>query len=304
MVMALSIAGLLIAATVLIFLYEKNPELFMSAKETDAAETIVPSVTQVTPTLEQVKKNVEDDVEIVSAVPEILAAAEVDDEKERVQSLVNAVDEKIVENDSPQEEIDESEVQLPSNLAPRQWAFHVLFRSWDIEYSDANSDPCEFAQQHGLLCFNGHGDVRMLQRLNRPVILTKGQPSQLTYLVVQSVQQNEVIVLDSGGNHRVSWQQIQDYWQGEFELLWKPLAKREHIRPHMRGDFANDIDQYLSIVLNRPPEGETLVSYSDSLVEEVKIFQRMQRIVPDGVIGPLTQIYMNNLVRSDVPKLR
>ena len=302
MVMALSIAGLLIAATVLIFLYEKNPELFVSAKETDTTKTVASNVAQVIPALEEVKESGEDEVEISSVNDENLVVN--DEEIKQVQSLVDIVEEEIVEEDTQQVENDKAEVEVLSSLAPRQWAFHVLFRSWNIEYSDANSNPCEFAQQHELLCFSGRGDVRMLQRLNRPVILTKGQSSQLTYLVIQSAQQNEVVVLEPGGSHRVSWQQIQDYWQGEFELLWKPLARLEYIRPSMRGDFVKDIDRNLSIVLNRPPEGGTLSDYTDSMVEEVKIFQRMQRIVPDGVIGPLTQIYMNNLVRSDVPKLR
>ena len=39
-------------------------------------------------------------------------------------------------------------------------------------------------------------------------------------------------------------------------------------------------------------------------VNEVRAFQRMQNIEPDGAIGPLTQIYMNNLVGSEIPKLR
>ena len=60
----------------------------------------------------------------------------------------------------------------------------------------------------------------------------------------------------------------------------------------------------ISIILNRPPSRDDVDEYNASLVKEVKTFQRMQNIVPDGVIGPLTQMYMNNLVRSDIPKLR
>ena len=64
------------------------------------------------------------------------------------------------------------------------------------------------------------------------------------------------------------------------------------------------IDENLSVVFNRPPRWDDYDAYDQSLVKEVVSFQRAQKIPSDGVIGPLTQIYMNNLVREDGPRLR
>ena len=87
-------------------------------------------------------------------------------------------------------------------------------------------------------------------------------------------------------------------------MLWKPLTTVQNIKPNSKGEYVREIDRNISIILNRPPSVDNVYEYNNSLVREVQTFQRMQNIAPDGVIGPLTQMYMNNLVRADIPKLR
>ena len=189
--------------------------------------------------------------------------------------------------------------------SPSYWAYQMLFASWGLEYTDDSLNPCKFAIENNLFCFSGVGDVAILRRLNRPVILKKNIPGQdSSYLFVKKVERGEVIVLEQSKEYRVSWEQIADSWQGDFELLWKPLTNLEFIRPGRQGDFVEVIDRNLSVILNREPRWEDLTHYDPSLVEEVRLFQLSQKIAPDGVIGPLTQIYMNNLVNIAVPKLR
>jgi general secretion pathway protein A len=190
-------------------------------------------------------------------------------------------------------------------ISPQQWAYRELLLSWGIDYEAADDNACDVAEINGLLCFSGVGDVSLIQRLNRPVILiNRISQSEMTYLFVKSVEQDEAIVLDPSGEYRISWSEIAESWQGELELLWKPLTDMKLIRPGMEGEFVKEIDQTLSIIFNRPPNWNRVERYDLSLVSEVKLFQRAQKISADGVIGPLTQIYMNNLVNADVPRLR
>jgi len=205
-------------------------------------------------------------------------------------------------------ESDKSEIatQPAIELAPEQQAYYELFNSWELEYVDYDIDPCVYAVSQGLYCFTSQsGDVALLERLNRPVILkNKLTDGDISYLFVKKITRGEVVVLDSVGEYRVSWDNINRSWEGEFLLLWKPISEAEYIRPGQQGEFVKTIDEQLAIIFNRSPQWDVLASYDSKLVKEVKTFQTAQKISADGVIGPLTQIFMNNIVRSDVPKLR
>lgn len=306
MVIALSIAGLLVAATVLIFLYEKNPDFFAAAKQGPAIEEIVQ-----TPAKIPAQQSISNIASLVEKPPQ---PQQIISESEEVTSVPLSVAAEVKASLEPESELmanesavaseDKHAVVTPS-FTPRQQAFHALFALWQVKYDDDSLEPCEFAKLHGLHCYSGSGDTLQLQRLNRPVILIVEQSSQVQeYPVIKQMLQDEVVVVEATGEYRVTWDQIHTSWQGEYVLLWKPLSQIENIRPNTRGEFVEQIDRNISIILNRPPSRIGLDEYSTSLVNEVKTFQRMQNIVPDGVIGPLTQMYMNNLVRSDVPKLR
>ena len=295
MVLALSIAALLIGATVLIFLYEKSPHLFLEEK-TGAEATI----TQLEPQTASVEKPLimQDVVKPVQPQP---PAVEVQEEippipVEEPQPSI----EDLSAEDTVKETVDENKGPDLMNFSPRQHAFRHLLRVWQLDYQDPAIAPCDFAQQHGLFCFQSSGDIHMLRRLNRPVVLVRDE----SYLMLEKTIGDVLLVHEADRTTEITWKDIQTNWQGDFEMLWRPLSTVEHIRPNSRGEFVQKIDQYLSKILNRPPLQGDLNTYEDLLVEEIRAFQRMQRIAPDGVIGPLTQIYMNNLVHSEIPKLR
>ena len=113
-----------------------------------------------------------------------------------------------------------------------------------------------------------------------------------------------MLVIDQSGEYQVAWEDINTSWQGEFILIWKSLANKEFIKPGDKGEFVVAVDEQLATIFNRTPNWEELDSYNRALVREVRDFQRAQKISADGVIGPLTQIFMNNIVNADVPKLR
>lgn len=308
MVTALSIAGLLVAATVLIFLHEKNPDLFATKQPAVSQIVVERPVDQ--PVVQSVPAETEvQAMETEIASVEVPAEAAPEIHEDEVNVAENNVEEvELIEPDSEPEPLAESSsenILVAADFTPRQLAFQTLFEIWQIKYTDPAIEPCEYAKAHNLFCHAGKGDILQLQRLNRPAILIVDQAPQATeFPVVKEISLDEALVVEATGEYRVAWEQIQASWQGDYVLLWKPLSTAKHIRPRSRGDFVKEIDRNISIILNRPPSRNDVNEYNASLVKEVKTFQRMQNIVPDGVIGPLTQMYMNNLVRSDIPKLR
>ncbi len=296
-------AFVLIAITAFIFLSDSDILDNTNGKE-DALEEVVAEDEQ--------PQHVTD--EAIASEPNATSEGEVDSVKLSERTHEEMQQSTIVTDDVV--DSDESTVEMPANeqpapvdnaieLSPEQWAYQSLFERWDLEYSDFTVAPCDFAQQHGLFCFPGVGDASLLQRLNRPVLLKKNTPKQESaYLLVKYIDRDDVIVADQTGEYRVSWEQISHSWRGRYDLLWKPVTNIKFIRPGMQGEFVKNIDKNLAIVFNRPPRWDDYDTYDQSLVKEVVSFQRAQKIPSDGVIGPLTQIYMNNLVREDVPKLR
>ena len=190
-------------------------------------------------------------------------------------------------------------------LTSEQWAYQSLISAWGIDYQQFDIDPCEFISEQGLYCFSSEGDKALLERLNRPVILVnKNHQGDSNYLLIKEIQRDNVLVIDQSGEYQVAWEDINTSWQGEFILIWKSLANKEFIKPGDKGEFVVAVDEQLATIFNRTPNWEELDSYNRALVREVRDFQRAQKISADGVIGPLTQIFMNNIVNADVPKLR
>ena len=301
----LSIAGLLVAATVLIFLYEKNPELFAQAQQVSSADNIVQPPQSQPTSVEPSEISPPPEVAEFAAAPAIVASVPPPEPSGEQVSETEKIE--IQSSDFEPAVVEPLPENIPElvNFTPRQLAFKALFETWQIDYEDADTDPCDFAKQHELLCYSGQGDIFQLQRLNRPAILVlERAPGELEFPVIQQMQKGEVIVVETTGEYRVTWEEIENNWQGKFVLLWKPLSTVANIKPNSQGDHVKEIDRNISIILNRPPGSGDIYEYNASLVREVQTFQRMQRIAPDGVIGPLTQMYMNNLVRSDIPKLR
>ena len=309
--MAMVAAIVLIALTIIVFLYDsRKPNEFDSA-----------NVGVVEPVVEATQSKIEsEDVLSEDAstdeVIEIIAQESQESDKTSLNpdpalaaniaslkpSELDASTETSINQANSNDEISHVE---DISLSAKEWAYQALFESWNVEYIDFSIEPCDFAQQHGLFCFPGVGDVELLQRLNRPVLLKKNTPNEEdAYLLVKYIDRDEVIVAEQTGEYRVSWDQISQSWRGRYDLLWKPVTEIKFIRPGMQGDYVKKIDENLSVVFNRPPRLDDYDAYDQSLVKEIVSFQRAQKIPSDGVIGPLTQIYMNNLVREEGPRLR
>ena len=225
---------------------------------------------------------------------------------EIVDNIEKSTVEELIENKSTTTNATIESFEINSNvvLTSEQKIFERLFLLWGVEYN-VDSNACEQARTNDLFCWNSAADIDLIKRLNRPVVLiNKDINGDQSLLLVSKLDRQNAVVFDGESEYIVPIELLSESWQGDFTLLWQPLTDVEFIKPGMQGDFVTDVDRYIAIIFNRSPNESHDNIYNLVLVNEIRDFQRIQKILPDGIIGPITQVYMNNIVQLDVPKLR
>ena len=190
-------------------------------------------------------------------------------------------------------------------LAKLNIAFRDLFRLWGIDYTVADQNPCEYALAHKLHCYHGSGTIADITKLNRPVILkSHADHFQPSYIVMVSVENEEAVISEDNEYRLVLISEIESNWSGEFEMLWRPLHPNVlHIAPGEKGEVITVLEKQLANIEGREPVSPQPFIYSSDLVDQVKAFQVAQNISADGIVGPITQIHINNAQRANVPML-
>ncbi|HSB51616.1 MAG TPA: peptidoglycan-binding protein, partial [Dissulfurispiraceae bacterium] len=95
-----------------------------------------------------------------------------------------------------------------------------------------------------------------------------------------------------------------EQWTGDYTVLWRvPPHYRGPIKPSYNGKAVSWLDQQLSVLRGRRAREASRTLYDDLLVREVKEFQAVRGIQPDGVVGPTTIIHLQSLAGSKDPQL-
>jgi general secretion pathway protein A len=109
----------------------------------------------------------------------------------------------------------------------------------------------------------------------------------------------------AGQNYEISPADLDDFWFGEYLLLWK--SEFDQLRlfsPGMRDEAIIWLRESLAEIQGEPitPMGSDL--FDRDLEARVRSYQRDRRLGVDGVVGYQTQIAINSdLPLADRPKL-
>ena len=218
--------------------------------------------------------------------------AEVTDAPEPVEEVYVTLDEQLA---------------LARELSRRDTALATLFEIWNIDLSNAASPPCTYAQTLGYSCLSDRASWSGLRRLNRPAVLELVDQSGDAHYVVLTAVLEQHAELSIGGvsvTHPVS--AVAEMWFGDYQLIWQPPnGISVSLQPGMQDPNVIWLRESLAAIdsqyRSEPFDSDI---YDDGLEQQVRAFQRDQRLDVDGLAGRQTQIIINSLLESDnTPRL-
>ncbi len=182
-------------------------------------------------------------------------------------------------------------------------AYNALFRRWNIEYlPKAGVEPCQYAASRQLGCMNGQGNLPMLLQLDRPSLLTLYDGAGRSYdAALIGVSESDVILVLGGELKRVPLTSLSQWWYGEYQVLWQ--LPPGYTRPLAVGASGTAV-VWLLQQLGETIDGDAVSrNFDEQLEQRVKLFQRSNGLIPDGVVGPRTVIALNNASGAELPRL-
>ena len=201
----------------------------------------------------------------------------------------------------------DEQLELARELTTEASALAELFSIWNIDLSNATTPACNHAQSLGYSCLRNRTSWSGLRQLNRPAILELVDQSGNSHHVVLTAivgQHAELSIGGVGVSHPSS--AVADMWFGDYQLLWRPPnGSAVSLLPGTRDPNVIWLRQSLAAIDQRY-RAEPLSSdrYDQELAQQVRDFQRDQRLDVDGFAGQQTQIIINSLLEADnTPRL-
>lgn len=183
---------------------------------------------------------------------------------------------------------------IPSNT---QAAFETLFQLWEEDYNRLTGNTaCERALTRGLACVYQTGKWKDIKNYNRPTVIELvTEVGEQHHAVVTQVQDDLVTLNFDGKIFDFTKQQINDYWLGQFLLLWRPPSVPTPIlRAGITHDDVRWVRKRLNILENKQvADADLSAKFDVDLRRRVVAFQRKQKLLVDGIIGEQTMLLLD-----------
>ncbi|MEE9339433.1 MAG: AAA family ATPase [Methylococcaceae bacterium] len=164
---------------------------------------------------------------------------------------------------------------------------------------------CKELEEEGLNCLFGQSSWEKLITLNRPVIMEFPiSETEKKYALLLKIK-NGNPVFQFNGDKVFSIDEVLDLWEGYYVILWQPQTKKiETVYPGWSFSGVKWIKK--QILINNPKAmlSDDSNYYGEALKTEVMKFQKQHYLMPDGIVGANTFIYLqNNDPLDNSPKL-
>ena len=191
---------------------------------------------------------------------------------------------------------------LASNRAQ---AFAVLLKAWGQAF-DQSADPCKQAEGAGLRCHSARGGLDELRELNRPAVLRMRNAAGEEFAATLMALGEKTASFALGDQSAtISLDTLASQWSGHYTLLWRmpPPQVRDSIRPGERGAAVQWLAGQLALVRGLSAPASTDPVFNEELQREVKKFQLVHGLIPDGSVGPQTLMHLASWGDPTAPKL-
>jgi len=175
-----------------------------------------------------------------------------------------------------------------------------LLRLWGVFGSQVRSS-CAALRVGDLRCMADRGSFAMVERYNRPALLTVQRDGERQKVLLSSLDEQSATLVGADGTRRVPRNELSQLWTGQFEVIWRSDSGVSLIQPGAVGDAVVWLRRRLARASGKNLEtqlGPPSPVYDDRLAAELKRFQLVNGLEPDGMAGPRTQMMLNGAVAT------
>lgn len=179
--------------------------------------------------------------------------------------------------------------------------WQALASRWNVPMPADVGDPCSVVADHGLQCLNvARGSLAEIRQLDRPVVLTltsvTGKPRTAPATVLLTSLSTDSAQLQVGSqSFRLPLSLLASVWRGDFATFWRAPPGFEQ-----RAQDAKPLQHWALRQLTRM-QHDLPADASEEL--RLKAFQAHEGLEPDGRLGPLTLMHLNQAAGVPEPRL-
>ncbi len=204
---------------------------------------------------------------------------------------------------SPERLPDEVLLTPPNAINAMQAPRVAMADLWSLYAVDPAPDAvCGNAAQTGLACLEGEAWTwDELTAFNAPLLLEVITPERFSAeVLLLGMDEPMAWVLVEGTVMRVPLAELAPYWTGRYRLLWHPPAGFD------KSLVPGDVSAVVAVVaqlfarLDAQPIPLAGERFNRALEQRVRLFQRQNMLVDDGVVGVQTLLKLNEKLAIDV----
>lgn len=161
---------------------------------------------------------------------------------------------------------------------------------------------CDDAIRFPLSCLRGSADTwQELLALQRPLLLDLVTPARFAAAALFLGEEEGRALLWSGSSlDPIPFTEIAPLWRGGYRLLWRPPAGFSG--PIGRAEASPAVADVAALFARLDGQPQPLAEnrYTEALANRVRLFQREQQLLADGVVGEQTLLRLNLLAGRDL----